>query len=235
MAFHFQEGTVQIPQLGFITLSCKHTERLQLHRACRESLSYEKTITLRDDPMANKVDSHFLIQNKIQVLGLHWPSPAKGWRQVKCYKLAGELHELFSLHCLWVPQKICLISTMWKFPSSTYYSVFTILNQLVLKHNFTDPEDSQPCTVLIHPKRSPAPPGCLSSLGVWFPGHSLQQGNKDRFAAQRTGSCYSSPSRWHCSWKGNFFSVAKSFLMGPSSYSIWCNASHEISWNLLPS
>lgn len=42
-------------------------------------------------------------------------------------------------------------------------------------------------------------------------------------------------SLWHCSWKGNFFSVAKSFLMGPSVYSIWCNASHEISWNLLPS
>lgn len=33
-----------------------------------------------------------------------------------------------------VPQKICLMNIMWKFPSSARYSVFTILNQLVLKH-----------------------------------------------------------------------------------------------------
>lgn len=46
--------------------------------------------------MANKVGSHFLIQNQIQVLGLHWPSPAKGWRKVKYYKMMGELSELFS-------------------------------------------------------------------------------------------------------------------------------------------
>lgn len=73
--------------MGFSSPSCKPMERLQLHKACRENLPYEKTITLRDDPMANKLCSHFLIQNKIQVLGLHWPSPAKGWRKVKCYKL----------------------------------------------------------------------------------------------------------------------------------------------------
>lgn len=69
MAFHFQEGSIEIPQPGFSTLSCKHMERLQLHRACRENLLYEKIITLRHDPMANKWAATSSIRTKFRC----WP------------------------------------------------------------------------------------------------------------------------------------------------------------------
>lgn len=234
MAFHFQEGSIEIPQPGFSTLSCKHVERLQLHRACRENLPYEKTITLRHDPVANKWAATSSFRTKFRCwayTGHHQPK-AGGKFNVTSWQLSSMSYSLFTDFSLSPTEDPSTEHHVEISFFSILFSVYYLKTDGAKAQILSIPRFAQLWFTLGEAQHLL---DVCNPLEFDFQGILCNKETRGQFCSTENWGLLSKirPSLWHCSWKGNFFSVAKSFLMCPSVYPIWCNASHEISCNLL--